>query len=385
VPPPNPTADQIDERIVAFEDHPTSKLFISGYGAATYSNRQNEDATFGALFVPIFHYKLSDRLHLTGEVEFDLRGEDAEVEVEYAQIDFLVNDFLTVTAGKFLLPFNTFSERFHPSWINKFSSLPPIYGAHGGGGGIVPILSDTGLQLRGGWRLPFSFDERGSRVNYAFYVTNGPRIEPESEFAETFETLSDFLEEEGAIMEAHELLEALDFEHHEGTEIEFGETFRDNNNNKTLGGRVGFLPIPSLEVGGSMMAGRFDDSSDLDFRMYGADLAYQLGALDLRGEYLRLDFDEEGGGSETIDGFYAEAGLRPGRLLPRLGMPSEPWIDRTELVLRYGEVNNGTHSRETAIGIVYRILPSVPLKLAYTIRDGGRGDDELQLQLAFGF
>jgi hypothetical protein len=31
-------------------------------------------------------------LHLTGEVEFDLRGNESEV--EYAQIDFLVTDYL---------------------------------------------------------------------------------------------------------------------------------------------------------------------------------------------------------------------------------------------------------------------------------------------------
>ncbi len=124
---PSQIVDTIDQRIVDFENYPSSKLTISGYGTTGYASTDKGDNTFGMLFVPIFHYQLSERLHLTGEVEFDLRGDDLDVEVEYAQIDFLMNDYLTITAGKFLLPFNAFSERFHPAWINELPSLPPIY------------------------------------------------------------------------------------------------------------------------------------------------------------------------------------------------------------------------------------------------------------------
>lgn len=252
--------DTIDQRIVDFENYPSSKLLISGYGAAGYVDPEHADGSFGALFVPIFHYQLSDRLHLTGEVEFDLRQHEAAIDVEYAQIDFLMTDYLTITAGKFLLPFNTFSERTHPSWINKLPTLPPIYKMHGGGGGIIPILSDTGVQLSGGIRLPGLLGQEGSGINYGFYVTNGPRIEPESEVDAQFEGLADFLQDEGVIASADDLLAALGLGQDEGTEIEFGETFRDNNGNKAVGGRIGFLPIPSLEVGRSYMRGRFDVS-----------------------------------------------------------------------------------------------------------------------------
>lgn len=380
--------ETIDQRIIAFEDSPSSKLHITGYGAGGYTDPEGGNGTFGMLFVPIFHYQLSDRLHLTGEVEFDLRGSEAGVEVEYAQIDFLVNDYLTVTGGKFLLPFNAFSERFHPAWINKLPSLPPIYGSHGSGGGIVPILSDLGLQFRGGFRLPKIpkiLGDQAPRFNYALYVVNGPRIEPEAEADERFEGLAEFLEDDGVIASAEDLLEALEIGHGEGTEVEFGENFSDNNKNKALGARLGLLPIPRLEVGGSFMWGRFDEANDLDVRMYGFDGSYKIGPFDLLAEYIKLEFDRESGGTEKIDGFYTQGALGLRDALAIVDMPAGTILDQTELVLRYGRVDSELDYGEITPGIVYRIRPSVPLKLAYSFRTGDRKDDELRLQLAFGF
>lgn len=384
-PVPRKVVEAIDQRIVEFENHPSSKLLISGYGAAGYTDPEDGDGTFGMLFVPIFHYQLSDRLHLTGEVEFDLRGDDLDIEVEYAQIDFLVNDFLTVTAGKFLLPFNTFSERIHPAWINKLPSLPPIYGSHGSGGGIIPVLSDTGVQLRGGVRIPLAIGEESPRLNYALYVTNGPRIEPESEFDERFEHLAEFLEDDGAIMSADDLLEALEIGHGGGTEIEFGETFSDNNDDKAVGGRLGFLPFPALEAGGSFMLGRFDDAGDLAFRMFGADVSYRLGPFDLRGEYISLEYELEGGGETTIDGFYAQGAMKLRDAFAHFDIDAGAVLNQTELVFRYGQVSNGVEYGEITPGIVYWIRPSVPLKLAYSFWTGDRAGGELRIQLAFGF
>lgn len=375
----------IDQRIIDFENHPTSKLLVSGYGAAGYVDSDDADGSFGMLFVPIFHYQLSERLHLTGELEFDLRGEESEVGVEYAQIDFLVNDHLTVSAGKFLLPFNAFGPRIHPSWINKLPSLPPIYGRHGARGGIIPVLSDTGINLSGGARLPLLLGDWEPHVNYALYLVNGPRMEVEPELDERFAELAGFLEGEGVVRSADDLLEALEIGHGEGTEIEFGETLRDNNGNKTVGGRIGLLPLRRLEVGGSFLRGAFDRDGDLDFRLLGFDGSYKVGPFDLRAEYIRLVYDLAGGGRERIDGYYAQGALKLRETLAHFGLRSGTFLDQLELVLRYGKVNNRGDDREWTPGVVYWIRPSVPLKLAYAFRSGARQDDELQLQLAFGF
>lgn len=377
----------VDRRIEQFETQPTSKMFISGYGAAGYTDSQAGDSTFGMQLVPIIHYQVSDRLHLIGELEFDLRDEHSDVKLEYAQIDFLLNDYVTMTMGKFLVPFNAFSERIHPAWINKLPSPPPIYGHHGMGGGIVPILSDTGFQFRGGFRLPWSIDERGSRLNYAFYAVNGPSMGHHDETDEKLEELAEFLEDEGVILAADDLLDALGIEEPEA-EPAFGENFRDNNRNKSLGGRIGFLPIPSLEFGASMLGGRYDDEGDLSFRLQGVDAAYRRGPFDLRGEFLTLSFDNDSGGTERKNGFYVQAAYSLRDLAYGLGLSSQSPIARTEFVARYGAVDDGQDFRETTLGLDYWLTPSVPLKIAYSFRDE-EGDeldnDRFQLQLAYGF
>ena len=84
-------------------------------------------------------------------------------------MSYFVNDYLTLVAGKFILPFNVYSERLHPTWIDKLPRRPLIYTNL-----LDHALSDVGIQLRGGASLPFS---EGSKINYAFYIVNGPRLE----------------------------------------------------------------------------------------------------------------------------------------------------------------------------------------------------------------
>lgn len=133
------------------------------------------------------------------------------------------------------------------------------------------------------------------------------------------------------------------------------------------------------------MRGRFDDSDDLDFRLFGFDASYKIGPFDLRGEYINLEFERERGGHERFEGFYAQAALRLRDALAHIGLPGIDLLDRSELVLRYGQVDNGIDYGEWTPGIVYWIRPSVPIKLAYSFRTGDRDDDVFQLQFAFGF
>lgn len=45
---------------------------------------------------------------------------------DYAQVDYIANTHLTVTAGRFLTPFNIYNERF-PLWIANLADGPIIY------------------------------------------------------------------------------------------------------------------------------------------------------------------------------------------------------------------------------------------------------------------
>ncbi len=62
---------------------------------------------------------------------------------EYGQLDFFATRWLTITAGRFLTPFDMYNERLTPIWIHKFQDAPIIY-AIGTTGGY-----DNGVMLRG--------------------------------------------------------------------------------------------------------------------------------------------------------------------------------------------------------------------------------------------
>ena len=114
---------------------------------------------------------------------------------------YVLNKNMTVRAGKFLLPFGTFMERLHPSWINRLPTKPLGFGHDG----IAPS-SGIGVEFRG------AFDLGKSKLNYSLYSTNGPRLKDGSDEPE------------------------------EAGMLQFSN-FEDNNLNKSFGGRIGILPI----------------------------------------------------------------------------------------------------------------------------------------------
>jgi hypothetical protein len=78
--------------------------------------------------------------------------------LDYAQVDYIANPYLTVTVGRFLTPFNIFNERLYPIWIRSLQQDPLI----------LPIAtgSSDGAMLRGG----FPVNAKVS-LNYAAYVS----------------------------------------------------------------------------------------------------------------------------------------------------------------------------------------------------------------------
>lgn len=79
-------------------------------------------------------------------------------EVDYAQLDFIANRYVTVTAGRFLTPFGIYSERLYPIWIRSLQREPLI----------LPLTAENsnGFMLRGG----FSVNAKAN-LNYAAYFS----------------------------------------------------------------------------------------------------------------------------------------------------------------------------------------------------------------------
>jgi len=78
--------------------------------------------------------------------------------VDYAQLDYIANRYVTITAGRFLTPFGIFNERLYPVWI-RFLQPDPL---------TLPLRTapSDGAMLRGG----FSVSPQAN-VNYALYVS----------------------------------------------------------------------------------------------------------------------------------------------------------------------------------------------------------------------
>lgn len=371
--------DEVDQEIKSIRDVArasqlgSTKFLISGYGAAGYRNRDADNSTFSANFNPIFLWELSDKIFFEGEIELELENEadggETKLDLEYSHLTYVVNDYITVGMGKFLSPFAIQAERLHPDWINKLPDSPLPFGHDG----IAP-LSEIGLQVRGG--APIG----PTKVNYAFYVSNGPRL-----------NTGEVEEDEAGLL------------HFDNYDVDF-------NNNKAVGGRVGFLPVPEAEIGYSWQLAEVDpsgtDFTDVRAFLQAVDFTYVRdaeclkGTVDIRSEIVWSDVEDVlyifDGGAEVFDfnnerwGGYAQGAYRPSRL--------ECFLKDMEVAFRYDWLDAPDEAPEAfdeeryTLGLNYWLGPSTVIKAAYRWDDRtaeeeapGEDDDAFLFEAAIGF
>lgn len=329
-----------------------TQFMVRGYGHTgfnyTKTGDEKESSFVGSAFSPIFLFKHSDRLMFEAELEFELENNDLEIGLEYADVMYVLHRNITVRAGKFLLPFGTFMERFHPAWINRLPSRPLGFGHDG----IAPA-SGIGIELRG------NFDLQGPQLTYSVYATNGPRLKDGSEEPE----------------EAGMLL---------------FQNYEDNNLSKAFGGRLGLLPFSdsSTEIGFSVYSASDTGEEGSDYEDTGAFLyaldfsfAKQIPALkgfvDIKAQYNNSEVDDasyveitEDGDQEEYtfnnnsDSFYAQLSYRP-------TMAGSDFLKKMELVGRYSNLNTPEGSEweeesdEFAFGVNYWLTWRSVIKISY--------------------
>lgn len=361
-----------------------SSFHMAGYGSVEYSDSDSGVGAFNKVMVaPIIHYTYQDWLMF--ETEFELSNTadgGTELALEYATVDLFLNDSVALVAGKFLSPIGQFRQNLHPSWINKAVSAPAGFGH----GGAAP-LSETGLQLRGG------FPVGEMRANYAFYIGNGPTL--------------------AAVVEQHEGDYELAIE-----EVETEGRTNDPDGKKSFGGRFGFLPFSGLEIGISAAKGKatvtdaftgghdgpeldIESSGEFDYDAIGADFRYGWKNLELRGEYIKTEIGEGSAGvafhSDDLPEDYlgpsdfddAEVGeWKAWYLQAAYKIPSTP----LEVVIRTSELQTphlGENYSQRTVGLNYLFAPHVIAKFNYEMKDYDSSiageQDTVKLQLAYGF
>jgi hypothetical protein len=340
----------------------TTKFLLAGYGTAAFTARSGEDPFFDAAFNALFLWKMTDRLFFEGEMELEFEDEATDLNLEVAQMSYLLNDYMTIGVGRFLNPMNFFVERQHMNWVNKLPDKPlAVYD------GIFPE-SEMGGQLRG--VIPIG----PTKLEYAAFVANAPGLITES----------DDVSEIGM----------LDFDNdaNEGGHV-------------AVGGHIGFIPIPELEIGYGIQrskVGPRDQAVEnilqaVDFN-YVRDSTLLKGLLNLRGEWGwshvgHFVYDADGSQgfgplsfNNNRNGGYAQVAYRPTHI-------DNDILKNLEGVFRYDRLNQlhtpvGFDEQRWTLGLNYWVTPSAVLKLAYEWDDkngGARGDDAFMMQATVGF
>ncbi|MFY9308275.1 MAG: hypothetical protein WAQ28_04410 [Bacteroidia bacterium] len=325
-----------------------SKFLLTGYSAVTIESDGKEKFNIGQLgFSPIFLWKPSKNIFFEAEPEMELNGEELEIGLEYANISYIMNKYITLRAGKFLAPFGIFQDRLHASWINKLPTVPLGFGHDG-----VGTSAEIGLALSGG--IPIG----PSKMNYAVYVSNGPQLN----------TGEDEPGEEGMLIYENSL---------------------DNNLNKALGGRLGILPFSnsSLELGGSAQYAMIGDEGsnyeNVTSLMYSADLSFTQqvdflkGALDVKAQMnavnvSKADYnDPDDSTGLQLYTYNNNRSIIFGQLAYRPAMLNNKVLKNFETVFRYSVLDLPEGAKENedvsqiAIGLNYWITWRSVIKFAY--------------------
>lgn len=277
---------------------------------------------------PMFFYRHGKKIL----VEFEPSFSGNQLGVNWADISYFVAPNVILRAGYLVIPFGFYPKHLAAGWITKLASDPF---------GITALpTTDYGVEVEGGIQMGTM------KLNYDFSLTNGMQLLPDGQ-----------LQASG---------------------------LSDNNNNKTITGRIGWLPFSnsSLELGVSGLSGKVGDASSnfesIRANMYAFDLNFVENIkpfqINIKGQYNiinigRADYVNPKDSSvysfnnHTTSG-YIQASLRP-------SFSDNKVVKNFELAARYGNFISptnslgGTKQNGWAVGLDYWLSWRTVLKFTY--------------------
>ncbi len=337
-------------------------FMILGDAEVQYAKFPGQHGTFlFSDFAPIFLYRAGDRILFEAGFDFTLQngsnpanghdsGQTTGLNLSFAQLNFVLNDYVTVAAGNMLLPLGTYAQRSAAGWVNKLPDDP------------LPrdLLPGTGIgaQLLGA----FPIGQSGQVLNYSVFGVNGP-----------------------SSSDGTAAPDQLDLGGNVGLRTD--NTVGNLHGNPSGGGRLGWFypfgpPHYDLELGASVMSGEWDDAGQHLWTGGALDASLHLGPyLEVKGEYIRTRYDSTSGNINPsgwwIQGAYKLAGLR-------LELPG---INNVETVGRYDKINDhiGNHTERETVGLIYYFSNTLLVEGAYEFQHGSSQGDVMLLQLGYGF
>ena len=327
----------------------------------------NADKQYGSFlladFAPIFLYRGGENILF--EVGFDTTlqnnpqttggsgGYTTSFNVSFAQLDYVLNDYMTLCVGDLLLPLGTYSER-GAGWLNKFPDNPLAVDA------LIPG-SGVGAELRGA--IPLG--DSGKLLNYAVYGVNGP-----------------------SSLDGFGNAGSLDLGGNVGVR---SDGMAANLHGKPSGGGrlamfLPFKPRYDLELGISGQVGEWDNLGTHLWTAGVLDAALHLGPnFEAKGEYILSRFGSDDSGLVRQQGWFVQAGYKLAGLNLEL-----PGINNLELVGRYDSVIDGlgNSTRRYTAGYIYYLTSALLFEGDYEFissTDPTQPTTQLILQMSYGF
>lgn len=224
-----------------FESHGDPDLpYTDGGGVPTFDNNH-----------VVLFFGANITQHLKFISEFHYEHSFQEPELPQAVIQWELAKPLVITMGRFWMPFGTLGKEKIYIPTNSLVSFPYTVSQ------ALPFhMAENGVKLEGTVR----------QFSYQVALTNG------------FDGLDE---------DAGKRIAGL---------------AKDNNQNKRFYVYLDVNPISGLDIGSSYTTGKWDDQNLAAMSFWGFDMAYNLGPIALRGEYLQGHLQNPADARVTVDG-----------------------------------------------------------------------------------
>ncbi len=339
-----------------------TKLVITGDGEAVFS-ADSGSINFGEInFKPIFLWKLSDKLFVEAEVEVETGGGSPDIGLEYVNMCYMVCPYLIIHGGRFLPQFGMYRGRLGEAFINRFATNPVGFGDGG-----IGTRDEVGIGAQGS--LPLG----SAKMNYSVWVSDGPQL----------------------LTGVNDPAETGQFDY---------EAYTDNNKNKAIGGRIGFLPFSNscMEIGFSdenaaKTGDQYSAFQNVGVNMMAVDVNFFHSIAPLKstfrivGEWKSQNVDKAtypfGDSTATFENksstWYGAASLRPSSV-------DNKFLRNLEVAFRYSSFMRpkdapwgGSDLTQTAVALNYWLKWNCVFKIMY--QQQSEISDQFLAQLVYGF
>jgi len=221
--------------------------------------RNGEGSTNGfdqQRFVPFIYADITEHVKFASELEIEhgvRAAGEFEISLEFAHIDYLVNEPFNIRAGILLIPLGKFNL-LHDSPLNDLTDRPLVSQF------VIPsTMSETGAGAYGTF-----YPGRTGKLDYEVYWSTGPcgyNANGSPRINEMTGT------KDSRQRKCEQNTDGLDI-----------------NNGKTVSGRLAYSPILGIEVAGSGYFGNASPSSYNPLSIFAVDWTLQKGPFELIGE-----------------------------------------------------------------------------------------------------